>query len=226
MDGILLIDKPIGWTSFDVVAKIRGAAKKEADKKVKIGHTGTLDPLATGLLVILVGSYTKKADFYTKQDKNYEVTMKLGVTSTTGDEEGEKTQISPKVPTRDELEAAIKTQIGAIDQMPPAYSAIKINGERAYKLARQGIVPDLKPRKVQIYSIDITNYSYPHVSFSTSVSSGVYVRTIVEDVGNALGTGAYTTELRRTRIGKFSISDSNTIEQLIKGGISKRLITG
>src|SRR4051812_1280163 len=126
MNGILLIDKPSGWTSFDVVAKVRGILKKSGIAKPKVGHTGTLDPLATGLLILLVGSYTKKAPELSKLDKTYEVTMWLGKTSTTGDEEGEKTSISDKQPTHEEVEDVIKQFTGEIQQIPPAYSAIKV----------------------------------------------------------------------------------------------------
>ncbi len=207
MDGILLIDKPAGWTSFDVVAKVRGLLRQAGVTKPKVGHCGTLDPLATGLLVIVVGSYTKRAQEFTKLDKTYEVTMKLGQTSTTGDEEGDKTDVSPKKPSQSAVEAAIRSFVGESQQTPPQFSAIKVDGQRAYKLARQGKTIKLEPRTIQIDSITDVKYEYPIVKFTADVSSGTYIRSLVEDIGTKLGTGAYMTDLRRTRIGDFELAD-------------------
>jgi tRNA pseudouridine55 synthase len=215
MDGILLVDKPKGWTSFDVVAKVRGLIRAETGlKKPKVGHTGTLDPLATGLLVLTLGSYCKRAGEFSKLDKVYEVTMKLGQTSTTGDDEGEIVDSSSKVVDSKELQAALKKFKGEIMQTPPAYSAIKINGQRAYKLARAGKEVNIEPRKVTIYGIADVEYSYPEVKFTAKVSSGTYIRSLVEDIGKKLGTGAYMSELRRTEVGKFSIQHAFAIEGL------------
>jgi len=209
MHGILLVDKPSGWTSFDVVNYVRKIVAIQEGKKpknVKVGHTGTLDPLATGLLVILIGKeYTRRAGELSKQDKTYEVTMKLGETSTTGDEEGEKTVMSDKQPSKAEIEASLQQLTGNIMQTPPAFSAMKINGQRAYKLAREGKVVVLEPRPVTIYSNRLTSYEYPLVKFTSKVSSGTYIRSFVEDLGKELGTGAYMADLRRTQIGDFSI---------------------
>jgi tRNA pseudouridine55 synthase len=237
MDGILLIDKPSGWTSFDVVAKVRSVLRTEIrkqeiensktssklvpnssllvtpSKKVKVGHTGTLDPLATGLLIIVVGSYCKRAGEFSKLDKVYEVTMKLGQTSTTGDEEGEKTVTSQQVASQQEVEKALKKFKGDIMQIPPIYSAIKVDGQRAYKLARAGKEVKLEPRPVKIYSIQLTAYSYPEVKFTAKVSSGTYIRSLVEDIGKELGTGAYMSALRRTEVGKFKLSDAAGITE-------------
>lgn len=207
LNGILLIDKPKDWTSFDVVAKVRGALKKEAGKKVKVGHTGTLDPLATGLMIVVVGSYCKQASEFSKLDKTYEVTMKLGETSTTGDEEGKKTQVSIQTPTDVQIKNAITQFIGTIEQIPPAFSAIKIDGKRAYKLAREGKDVKLEPRSVTIHSITGVKYDYPYVSFTVDVSSGTYIRSLVEDIGNELTTGAYMSDLRRTKVGEFSLTN-------------------
>jgi tRNA pseudouridine55 synthase len=238
MDGILLIDKPVGWTSFDVVAKVRGAlrasqkSKVKSEKypeeklstldiklstplpKVKVGHTGTLDPLATGLLIIVVGSYCKRAQEFSGMDKVYEVTMKLGQTSTTGDEEGEKVVVSSKQPVAREVQAALEKFTGNIMQTPPIYSAIKVNGQRAYKLAREGKEVKLEPRPVKIYSIEMTEYEYPIVKFITKVSSGTYIRSLVEDIGSELGVGAYMSNLRRTEVGSFKIEDAQEISTL------------
>ena len=213
-DGILLIDKPKGWTSHDVVAKVRGILKKEAGHKVKVGHTGTLDPLATGLLVLVVGSYCKRASEFSKLDKTYEVTMKLGETSSTGDEEGEKTKVSDKEPAQKEVRNALLSFVGEIEQTPPVYSAIKVGGERAYKLAREGKEVKLKPRKVKIYEITDVDYQYPLVAFTAKVSSGTYIRSLAEDIGAKLGSGAYLMGLRRTSVGKYLIEDSQQITDI------------
>ncbi|HEX7963578.1 MAG TPA: tRNA pseudouridine(55) synthase TruB [Candidatus Saccharimonadales bacterium] len=219
MDGILLVDKPTGWTSFDVVGKVRRLAQDAGlnttgKKRFPVGHTGTLDPLATGLLVLMLGKYTKKVPQYTKMDKTYEVVMRLGQTSTTGDEEGEKTDMSNRRPTKEELHIAMARFEGDIMQTPPAFSAIKINGQRAYKLAREGKVPELQPRPVRIERIILIKYEYPFVWFTTHVSSGTYIRSLVEDMGKMLGTGAYMAGLRRTRVGPFRIDDAVTMDQL------------
>lgn len=205
-DGILLVDKPKDWTSHDVVAKVRNILKKETGKKTKVGHTGTLDPAATGLMVLVVGSYCKRASEFSKLDKTYEVIMKLGETSSTGDEEGEKTKVSNKKPTDKEIKEVISGFVGEIEQTPPAYSAVKVNGKRAYKLAREGKAVKLEPRKVKIYEITDIKYKYPFISFTTKVSSGTYIRSLAEDIGKKLDTGAYLTDLRRVSVGKFSIN--------------------
>lgn len=219
MDGILLVDKPSGWTSFDVVGKVRRLAQNAGlnstgKKRFPVGHTGTLDPLATGLLVLMLGNYTKKVPHYTKMDKTYEVIMRLGQTSSTGDEEGEKTDMSDRRPTKEELHIAMARFEGDIMQTPPAFSAIKINGQRAYKLAREGKAPELQPRPVHIERIILTKYEYPSVWFTTHVSSGTYIRSLVEDMGKMLDAGAYMTGLRRTRVGPFQIDDAVTMDQL------------
>lgn len=208
-DGILLVDKPSGWTSFDVVAKIRGVIKHETgQKKPKVGHTGTLDPLATGLLVLTLGSYCKRASEFSKLDKTYETTMRLGLTSTTGDDEGDKTPVSNRVPTYEEIEDVLKQFVGEIQQVPPAFSAVKIDGQRAYQLARAGKEVVIEPRKVTIHSIEHVSYAYPQITFTAVVSSGTYIRSLVQDIGNKLGTGAYMSGLRRTSVGTFSIHDA------------------
>lgn len=223
MDGILLIDKPKAWTSFDVVAKIRGQIKRETGiKKPKVGHTGTLDPLATGLLVLTLGSYCKRAGGFSKLDKTYEVTMRLGLTSTTGDEEGVKTSVSDRTPAHEEVENALKQFMGEIKQTPPIYSAIKVNGQRAYKLARAGKEVVLEPRLIRIDRLELTEYAYPEIKFVASVSSGTYIRSLVEDIGKTLQTGAYMSDLRRTRVGEFRLENASQIEQLVE--IDKHII--
>lgn len=207
-DGILLIDKPKGWTSHDVVAKVRNNLKKQAGERIKVGHTGTLDPLATGLLVLVVGSYTKRAIEFSKLDKTYEVTMKLGETSSTGDEEGEISKISDKKPDEAEVNKALGSFIGEISQTPPAFSAIKVKGKRAYKLARAGKKVELVQRQVTIYDIFEVDYKYPFISFMVKVSSGTYIRSLTEDIGEKLGVGAYMAELRRIEVGSFKLAQS------------------
>jgi tRNA pseudouridine55 synthase len=174
---------------------------------VKVGHTGTLDPLATGLMIVVVGSYCKRASEFSKLDKTYEVTMKLGEISTTGDEEGEKTRVSTLTPTDVQIKNAIAQFIGTIEQIPPAFSAIKIDGKRAYKLAREGKEVKLEPRSVTIHSITGVKYDFPYVSFIADVSSGTYIRSLVEDIGNELTTGAYMSDLRRTKVGEYPLND-------------------
>ena len=226
MDGLLLIDKPAGWTSFDVVAKVRGIIKRETGvKKPKVGHTGTLDPLATGLLVLTIGSYCKRAQEFSKLDKVYEVTMKLGETSTTGDEEGEKTHVSGHKPSPEAVAAAINAFVGEIEQIPPAFSAIKVNGQRAYKLAREGKEVKLEPRKVTIYDITDVEYAYPEVKFTAKVSSGTYIRTLVEDIGKQLDTGAYMTALCRTQVGEFLLVNSLDISQIPEALAKGKVLT-
>lgn len=224
MDGLLLIDKPSGWTSFDVVARVRSQLKRETGlKKPKVGHTGTLDPLATGLLVIVVGAYCKRASEFSGMDKIYKVTMKLGETSTTGDGEGEKTAVNSIQPTTDQVQSALRQHVGNILQTPPAYSAIKVNGQRAYKLAREGKEVKLEARPVTIYSITDVKYDYPKLSFITKVSSGTYIRSLVEDIGKDLGTGAYMSALKRTEVGNHSLIGAITVDLLGKQSISANI---
>lgn len=221
MQGILLIDKPKTWTSFDVVNYIRRMAANAEGKKpknVKVGHTGTLDPLATGLLVVLVGKeYTRRAQEWSKLEKTYEVTMRLGITSTTADEEGEKTVVSDSDPGEEAVEAALRKFTGDIMQTPPIYSAMKVGGVRAYKLAREGKEVLMEPRPAKIYRNELTDYSFPFVRFTSHVSSGTYIRSLVEDIGRELGTGAYMADLRRTAIGEFSIDKATLVSNVSTG---------
>jgi len=228
MNGILLIDKPKGWTSFDVVNKVRRMCQQSAlstsnKKRFPVGHTGTLDPMATGLLVLLLGTYTKQAPGLTKLDKTYDVTMKLGQTSTTGDVEGEIIDVSTTQPSLEAVTAALQQFVGDSMQVPPAFSAIKINGQRAYKLARDGKTPELKARPVHIEQITLDSYKYPFVQFTAAVSSGTYIRSLVEDLGKTLGTGAYMSDLRRTKVGKFELSEALTMDDLTDQKIAAAL---
>ena|SRR5690349_4610260 len=213
-DGILFIDKPAGMTSFGVVARVRRVLSGQAGKKVKVGHTGTLDPFATGLMILVTGKECKNAGIYTKLDKVYEATFRLGEASSTGDPEGEITPVSADTPTRETLEKTLKTFTGRITQRPPVFSAIKINGRRAYALAREGKEVEIPSREVTIHSLELLDYTYPEVKIRVHVSSGTYIRSLAVDIGEALGTGAYCTALRRTRIADWPLEDAQTLENL------------
>lgn len=206
MEEMIFVDKPSGMTSFGAVARVRRILSAREGHKVKVGHTGTLDPFATGLLILLAGKATKKAPELTKLDKVYEATIRLGETSTTGDPEGEIT-VSGSAPTLAEIEAILPQFTGKIQQTPPAFSAIKINGQRAYKLARAGKEVEMPSRTVEIYSLDILSYEAPELKIRTHVSSGTYIRTLAEDIGKALGCGAYCSALRRTQIADYKIEE-------------------
>lgn len=210
-DGIILIDKPAGMSSFGVVARIRRVLSERAGRRIKIGHTGTLDPFATGLMILVVGTECRNAGSYAKLDKTYTATIQLGATSTTGDPEGEITPVDERIPTLGEIEAACRQFTGEITQRPPQYSAIKINGRRAYDLARRGETVDMPLRTVHIYSLDILNYNYPLLEISCRVSSGTYIRSLATDIGESLGVGAYCQALRRISIDRWSIDEAQTL---------------
>jgi tRNA pseudouridine55 synthase len=206
MEEIIFVDKPSGMSSFGAVARVRRILTQREGHKVKVGHTGTLDPFATGLLILLAGKATKKAPELTKKDKVYEATIRLGATSSTGDPEGEITETGAKLPTREEIEAVLPQFRGEIQQTPPAFSAIKVNGQRAYKLARAGKEVEIPSRTVTIYELEIMGYDAPLLKIRAHVSSGTYIRTLAEDLGKTLGCGAYCTELRRTKIADYDIA--------------------
>lgn len=214
-DQIILIDKPADMTSFGVVARVRRILSEQAGKKIKVGHTGTLDPFATGLLILMSGKNTKKCQEFLKKDKTYEATLKLGFTSTTGDPEGEITPYAPitdskypPTPSLAEVESALQSFTGEITQTVPRFSAVKINGRRAYELARQDQNPEMPIRSVTIYQIDLLSYHFPTLKIRCHVSSGTYIRTLAEDLGKALKTGAYLTALRRTKIANYQVADA------------------
>ena len=215
MNKLLLVDKPKGWTSHDVVAKIRNLIKKQTgEKKPKVGHAGTLDPLADGLLLVLVGDYCKRAQEYSKLDKVYEAVVTLGQNSTTDDNEGKKTLVSTKKPSLKEIKSAVESFVGSYSQIPPIYSAIKVGGKIAYKEARRGKTIIIEPRLVKIYYIKNLKYDYPTVSFKVKVSSGTYIRSLARDIGAKLATGAYLSSLRRTDIGEYKVNDATTIDKV------------
>jgi tRNA pseudouridine55 synthase len=213
-DSILLIDKPAGMTSFGVVARVRRVLSQQFGHNLKLCHTGTLDPFATGLMIIVTGKECRNAGAYSKLDKVYEATIRLGQTSTTGDPEGDITEVSDRQPTLVEIEEALVRFRGEIKQTPPAFSAIKINGQRAYKLARQGEVVEIPERQVTVFELELLDYSYPEIRIRAHVSSGTYIRTLAEDIGRALGVGAYCTELRRTEIAEWGIEEARELREL------------
>lgn len=212
-NDMVLIDKPAGITSFGVVARVRRRLSEQLGKKAKVGHTGTLDPFATGLMIIVTGKECRNAMSYSKLDKEYEATIRLGQTSTTGDPEGEITDVSSAQPSRDAVEAALKQFTGEITQRPPIFSAIKINGRRAYDLARKGEAVEIPERQVTVYTLELLDYTYPNIRIRTHVSSGTYIRSLAEDIGKVLGTGAYCSELRRTKVGEWDIAGAVVIEK-------------
>lgn len=207
-EGIVLFDKPKGKSSFYAVAVTRAKLKSQFGRKIKVGHTGTLDPIATGLLILLTGKMTKQADTFLKKDKVYIAEATLGSSSTTYDAEGEINEIEPNANlSLAEIEQAVQNFVGKIEQTPPIFSAIKVGGKRAYSLARSGQEVKLKARQVEIYSLEILNYAWPKLKFRVHVSSGTYIRSLINDIGQALGCGAYMSELRRISIGEYKIDE-------------------
>lgn len=236
--SLILIDKPAGMTSFGVVARIRRVLSEQQGKRaagpdeltsshcamrktvglshkrqrVKVGHTGTLDPFATGLMILVTGTECKNAGTYTKLDKVYEATICLGKTSTTGDPEGEITEGNTKKEiSKKEIATVLQQFVGTITQTPPIFSAIKINGRRAYDLARKGEQVEMPQRTVTVYSLNLLDYTWPYLNIRTHVSSGTYIRTLAVDIGQKLGTGAYCTQLRRTRIADWDVASAKTL---------------
>lgn len=212
--GILLIDKPLDWTSFDVVNKIRRALLKKYDKRLKVGHAGTLDPLATGLLIVCTGAYTKRINEVQDQEKEYTGVFYLGATRPSFDKETEIDATFPTEHITDELiQQAAQHFMGEIEQVPPAHSAIKVDGKRAYENARKGVEVKMSPRKVYIREFDVKRQDENHVYFRVVCSKGTYIRSLARDFGVFLKTGAYLDALTRTRIGDFRLSNAITMDQ-------------
>lgn len=210
---VLLIDKPLTWTSFDVVGKIRNSIKP---LKVKVGHAGTLDPLATGLLVLCTGKKTKTIDLLQAQEKEYTGTIYLGATTPSYDLETEVDQeFDIDNITDEQIHAATQQFVGEIQQYPPSHSAIKIGGERLYEKARRGEEVERRPRTVTINSFEITAISLPLISFKVVCSKGTYIRSLAHDLGKALDAGAYLHSLRRTRSGDFSVENAYGVMELV-----------
>lgn len=210
---VLLIDKPLHWTSFDVVGKLRNSIKP---LKVKVGHAGTLDPLATGLLIVCTGKMTKKIDGFQVEDKEYTGTVTLGATTPSFDLE---TEVDVHFPTahitKEAIQSAAAAFLGVQQQYPPAHSAIKMGGERVYEKARRGETVELKPRTVEIKVFDITEIAMPDIHFRIVCSKGTYIRSIAHDIGKALKSGAHLSALRRTKSGQFDVKDAWNLEDLI-----------
>jgi len=215
---LVLINKPKTWTSFDVIAKLRGPLRKFCnDKNLKLGHAGTLDPMATGLLVIATGRFTKKISTLQDLDKTYTGTIRLGGVTPSYDADTPVTIVADPVSiTAEDILSASKQFIGVIEQIPPQYSSIKTDGERAYKKAREGETVIMKSRQVRIDTFDITSINIPDISFSIACSKGTYIRSIAHDIGQILGCGGYLVELTRTRIGDYSLDDALTIEAFLR----------
>ena len=212
---ILLIDKPDQMSSFGVVARVRRVLSERAGKKVKVGHTGTLDPFATGLLILLTGKGTKRSNEFLKLDKWYEATIRLGAKSTTGDPEGEISVFDVSEPDFEEVKKVVQSFQGKIKQRVPNFSAVKINGQRAYKLAREGKEVEMPVREVEIFQIEILDYKWPELRIRCHVSSGTYIRTLGEDIGEKLGVSGYLTTLRRTEVGKYKVSDAVKLDEFM-----------
>ena len=213
MDGIIVINKEKGCTSHDIVYKVKKMFN------TKVGHTGTLDPNATGVLPILLGKGTKISKYLIEHDKEYEVVLQLGVKTTTADEEGEiieEKEVLKESLEQLKIERILKSFIGKIEQMPPKYSAIKVNGRKLYEYARKGQEVEIKPREVEIYNIEITNIQKEkkQIEFKVSCSKGTYIRTLCEDIAEKMRTVGYMKELKRTKVGNFNIEQAITLGQL------------
>lgn len=209
VDTMLLVDKPRGITSCRVVERIK------RKYKVKVGHTGTLDPLATGLLVVLTGRRTKDASLFLKLDKGYEVKVLLGVETDTFDTEGKVLRRSDSEITREELEEVLGQFHGDIWQAPPSFSAKKMEGRRAYQLARKGITLEMPAKKVSVYSLELKEFEFPYFTLTCDVSSGFYVRSLAHDIGEKLGVGATVVEVRRTRVGSYYVEEATGLDELL-----------
>lgn len=215
--GVILVNKPYEWTSFQAVNKIKVRLKHYFNtKNVKIGHAGTLDPLATGLLIVCVGKFTKKIEEYQAQEKEYTGTFYLGATTPCFDKEKEIDNYYPTDHiTQEDIYKAAEAFLGEQEQVPPMFSALKVNGVRAYEFARDNKEIELKSRKITIKEFEITRIALPEVDFRIVCSKGTYIRSIARDFGSYLNSGAYLTALCRTRIGEYKLSDAKKIEDII-----------
>lgn len=214
-DSLILIDKPRGMTSFGVVARLRTMLSKQLGHKAKVGHTGTLDPFATGLMLLVTGKMCKQAASYTKLDKVYRAKFVLGAVSSTADPEGRIRHSNRQRPSLNTLEAALSRFQGLIWQTPPVFSAIKISGKRAYQLARQGENVEIPRRQVKIYDLKLISYCYPRLEIEVHVSSGTYIRSLAVDLGRVLGSGAYCQQLRRLSIAEYHLDQALKISEII-----------
>jgi len=210
ISGVLVVDKPVGMTSHDVVQAIRnGTGLRRA------GHTGTLDPRASGVLVILVGPAVRLSEFVSASDKRYQAIIRLGSTTDTFDADGKFTHSDQPINvTEEQFEAVLKTFIGEIEQTPPPYSAVKVQGRKAYEMARQGEEVELEPRKITVHHLEVLEWAPPEIVIDVHCSSGTYVRSLANDLGQQLGCGAYLVGLRRTKSGRFSLRDATPLRKL------------
>ncbi|MBM3152416.1 MAG: tRNA pseudouridine(55) synthase TruB [Chloroflexi bacterium] len=212
ISGILVVDKPVGMTSHDVVQAIRNGTNIR-----RAGHTGTLDPRASGVLVILIGPAVRLSEFVSASDKRYQAIIRLGAATDTYDADGRFTHPNPTSPadiTEEQFESTLKTFIGEIEQTPPPYSAVKVHGRKAYEMAREGEEVSLEPRKIQVYHLEVLEWAPPEAVIDVHCSSGTYVRSLANDLGNQLGCGAYLVGLRRTKSGRFSLRDAVPLRKL------------
>lgn len=212
---LLLIDKPIGWTSFDVVNSIRSTIKRTFNiKKIKVGHAGTLDPLATGLLIVCTGKLTKKIDSFQGFDKSYIGSMYVGATTPSYDKETEVDgKFDIKHISKSQLLKTAMQFVGEIEQTPPVFSAVKIGGKRAFEYARKNNEVKLNPRKITIRKFDLLSFELPEIDFVVECSKGTYIRSLVNDFGKALNNGAYMSSLRRTAIGSYTVSEALSVQE-------------
>jgi tRNA pseudouridine55 synthase len=215
ISGILVVDKPVGMTSHDVVDLVRRGTGIR-----RVGHTGTLDPRASGVLVILVGPAVRLSEFVSASDKRYQAILRLGGSTDTYDAEGSfmrEPSPTPLEVSEEQFDSVLKNYIGEIEQTPPPYSAVKVHGRKAYEMARQGEEVDLAPRKINVYHLEVLEWAPPEVVIDVHCSSGTYVRSLANDVGTSLGTGAYLVGLRRTKSGRFSLRDAVPLRKLQEG---------
>ncbi len=219
MDGILNVDKPAGISS----ARAVGMVKRLLPRGTKVGHAGTLDPFATGVLLVLIGKATKMCERMMDQPKGYEATIRFGATTATDDPASEPVAVITARPVpRDALEAALNRFQGTIMQRPPAFSALKVGGRRAYDLARRGEMVELAPREVRVYSIALQEYEWPDARIRVECGRGTYIRAIARDLGEAIGVGGHLTALRRTHIGDFTVENAVALEGLSVEKIAER----
>jgi len=221
MDGIIDLDKPAGISSARAVDRV----KRLLPRGTKIGHAGTLDPFATGVLLLLVGKATRSCERLMGEAKTYEATVTLGATTATDDlESAEVVTSDVRVPTREEVHKALARFVGAIQQRPPAFSAMKVGGRRAYDLARKGKPAELKARTVQVYAVELVEYAWPMVRLRIDCGRGTYIRAMARDLGEVLKVGGYLTELRRTRVGDYRVESAVTMERLNEEGVEAHLL--
>ena len=209
ISGVLVVDKPVGLTSHDVVQVIRKGTNIR-----RAGHTGTLDPRASGVLVVLIGPAVRLSEFVSASDKRYQAIIRLGATTDTYDEEGSVMTSSPVEITEEQFETALKQFIGEIEQVPPPYSAVKVNGKKAYEMAREGEEVELAPRIINVYNLELLEWAPPEAVIDVYCSSGTYVRSLANDLGKTLGCGAHLVGLRRTKSGRFTLRDAVPLRKL------------